>query len=55
MIESGASVEEIAQAVVAQNLMEAIGVGPEDIARQLLNDLRHPNDQKYSVQLRMAA
>merc|ERR1740128_894839 len=44
MIEAGASAEEIAQTLVAQNLMNAIGVSPEDIVKQLLGDLRSGKD-----------
>ena len=44
MIESGASAEEIAQTIVAQNLMQAIGVSGEEIAKQLLSDLRSGKD-----------
>ena len=44
MIESGSSAEEIAQAIVAQNLMSAIGVNPDEIAKKLLNDLRSGKD-----------
>ena len=44
MIESGASAEEIAETIVAQNLMNAIGVSPEEIAKQLLGDLRSGKD-----------
>jgi hypothetical protein len=44
MIESGASAEDIADALVAQNLMSAIGVHPEEIAKRLLQDLRSGKD-----------
>jgi alkylhydroperoxidase/carboxymuconolactone decarboxylase family protein YurZ len=44
MVEAGASAEEIAQAIVAQNLFSAIGSNPEDLAKQLLEDLRSGKD-----------
>ena len=44
MIESGASAEDIANTIVAQNLMNAIGVHPEEIAKRLLQDLRSGKD-----------
>jgi len=44
MVESGASAEEIAKTIVQQNLMNAIGGSPEDLARQLLSELRSGKD-----------
>ena len=44
MVESGASAEEIAHTMVQQNLMNAIGGSPEDMAKQLLSELRSGKD-----------
>ena len=44
MVESGATAEEIAHTMVQQNLMNAIGGSPDDMAKQLLSELRSGRD-----------
>ena len=44
MVESGASSEEIAHTIVQQNLLNAIGGSPDDMAKQLLSELRSGKD-----------
>ena len=44
MVESGASAEDIAKTIVQQNLLNAIGGNPDDMAKELLSELRSGKD-----------